>query len=47
MEGWNEGPNLLDAMEFPDNPCHLILKFNGNKINSTNQCVRIWNLITF
>uniref|UniRef100_A0A915MXT6 Uncharacterized protein n=1 Tax=Meloidogyne javanica TaxID=6303 RepID=A0A915MXT6_MELJA len=41
MEGWNEGPNLLDAMEFPDNPCHLILKFNANKINSTNQCVRI------
>uniref|UniRef100_A0A914NAY7 Uncharacterized protein n=1 Tax=Meloidogyne incognita TaxID=6306 RepID=A0A914NAY7_MELIC len=38
MESWNEGSNFLNDVEFPDNPCHLILKFNANKINSTNQC---------
>ncbi|CAK5048583.1 unnamed protein product [Meloidogyne enterolobii] len=41
MDLWNEGSTILDTMEVPDMPCHLILKFNQNKINASRQCVRI------
>nr|CAD2153000.1 unnamed protein product [Meloidogyne enterolobii] len=38
MDLWNEGSTILDTMEVPDMPCHLILKFNQNKINASRQC---------
>ena len=41
MDLWNEGFTILDNMEVQDMPCHLILKFNQNKINASSQCVRI------
>uniref|UniRef100_A0A1I8B7I3 Uncharacterized protein n=1 Tax=Meloidogyne hapla TaxID=6305 RepID=A0A1I8B7I3_MELHA len=36
----HEESNLLKSMEFPEMPCHFTIKFNGNKINGSSQCIK-------